>query len=467
MEVEKKRDYRGHLMVVPYHGQGHMNPMLQFCKRLSSKGIKVTVATTVSVIKSLQQTKQVVIGDSISLEPIYDDIVEGDMKTLGGFKVFLEKFESIASKNIEKLIMKNQESPLEYPIKCLVYDANLPWCLGIAKEMSVLGAAFFTQSCSSIYSYFKMTLDDEGGKGPDSSIPDLSTIGIPVLRSFEGTSNSSGKHPPFLKFILDQLSNIKEADWVLFNTFDQLEEEVVEWMSQICPVKTIGPTIPSVYLDNRIKDDNEYGFNLFKPNEDACANWLNTKEPGTVVYISFGSAASLGPVQMEELAWGLIESKTHFLWVVRESEESKLPTNFLQEASKNGNGLIVNWCPQLQVLSHEAVGYFMTHCGWNSTIEGVCLGIPMVAMPQFLDQFSGAKFIEEVWRTGIRVKVDEKCIVRREEIGRYIKEVREGDRAQEIKKNVNRWKELAKDVVSEGGSSDSNIEEIIARLVHH
>ncbi|KAI3990364.1 hypothetical protein MKX01_029733 [Papaver californicum] len=454
MEGEK---ISGHVMVVPYHGQGHMNPILQFCKRLSSKGIKITVATTVSVIKSLEH---VVIGESISLEPIYDDSVEGDMKTLGGFKVFLDKFESIASKNLEKLIIKN-------PIKCLVYDANLPWCLDIAREMNILGAAFFTQSCSSIYSYYKMTLDDEegGDKGPDSSIPDLSTIGVPVLRSFEATSTSSGKHPPFLKFILDQLCNIKEADWVLFNSFDQLEEEVVEWMSKMCRVKTIGPTIPSVYLDNRIEGDKDYGFNLFKPNEDACANWLNTKQPGTVVYISFGSAASLGPKQMEELAWYLKESQTHFLWVVRESEEGKLPINFLQETSKYG--LVVNWCPQLQVLSHEAVGCFMTHCGWNSTIEGVSLGVPMVAMPQFLDQFSGAKFVEEVWRMGIRVREDEKGIVRREEIGRCIKEVMKGERSEEIKSNANKWKELAKDAARESGSSDNNIEEIIARIVHH
>ncbi|KAI3901924.1 hypothetical protein MKW92_011271 [Papaver armeniacum] len=405
MEVEKKRDYRGHVMVVPYHGQGHINPMLQFCKCLYSKGIKITVATTVYVIKSLQQSRRLVIGESISLYPIYDDIVElGYKKTLGGFKVFVEKFESIASKNLQLLIMKNQENTLEYSINCVVYDANFPW------------SSFFTQSCSSIYSYFKMTLDgEEIDKGPNSFIPDLSTIGIPVLRSFEGTSSSNGKHPPFLKFILDQLSNIKKLI-VLFNSLDQLEEEVVEWMSNMCRVKTIGPMIPSVYLSNRIQDDNEYGFNLFNPNEDARANWLDIKEPGTVVYISFGSAVSLGPEQMEELAWGLIEINTHFLWVVREWEESKLHVNFLQEASKNDIGLI------------------------NSTFEGVCSGVPMVVMPQFLDQFSGAKFVEEVWRMGIRVMLDEKCIVRREEIFRCIKEVMEGERFEKIKRNANKWK---------------------------
>ena len=235
-------------------------------------------------------------------------------------------------------------------------------------------------------------------------------------------------------------------------------------MASQWPVKTIGPVIPSMYLDKRLEDDKEYGLNLFKPNVDACMKWLDTREIGSVVYASFGSLAALGEEQMEELSLGLKNSKCYFLWVVRETEEKKLPDNFLEETTEKG--LVVTWCPQLDVLAHKAIGCFMTHCGWNSTLEALSLGVPMVAMPQWTDQPTNAKFIVDVWKVGIRIKLDEKGIATKEEIELCIREVMEGERGKEVKKNSLRWKELAIEAVDEGGSSDKNIEEFVAKLSH-
>ena len=150
--------------------------------------------------------------------------------------------------------------------------------------------------------------------------------------------------------------------------------------SQQWSIKTIGPIIPSMYLDKRLEDDKEYYLHLFKPDVDACMKWLNTKENGSVVYTSFGSMASLGEEQMEELTWGLKNSNCYFLWVVRETKQRKLPSNFLKETEEKG--LVVSWCPQPEfILAHKAIGCFITHCGWNSTHEALSLGVPMVAMP--------------------------------------------------------------------------------------
>jgi pathogen-inducible salicylic acid glucosyltransferase len=154
--------------------------------------------------------------------------------------------------------------------------------------------------------------------------------------------------------------------------------------------------IPSVYLDRQLEDDTEYGLSLFKPALDGCMEWLDSKETGSVVYVSFGSLAALGEEQMAEIAWGLRRSDCYFLWVVRESEEKKLPCNFVEGSSEKG--LIVTWSPQLEVLAHKSVGCFMTHCGWNSTLEALSLGVPMVAMPQWIDQPTNAKYIADVWR---------------------------------------------------------------------
>ncbi|PRQ22253.1 putative UDP-glucuronosyl/UDP-glucosyltransferase [Rosa chinensis] len=201
--------------------------------------------------------------------------------------------------------------------------------------------------------------------------------------------------------VVGQFSIVDEADWILCNTFHELEPEVVDWMSKLWPLKTIGPTIPSMYLDNRLKEDKDYGGSLFKQNNDACMKWLNEQPKVSVVYVSFGSGAELGAEQMEELAWGLRSSKSNFLWVVRESEAGKIPKGFVEETSENG--LVVSWCPQLEVLAHEAVGCFITHCGWNSTLEALSLGVPLLAMPQWTDQGTNAKYIMDVWKLDLKL----------------------------------------------------------------
>ena len=234
-------------------------------------------------------------------------------------------------------------------------------------------------------------------------------------------------------------------------------------MAKFWPLKTIGPTVPSNYLDKRLVDDKDYGVNLFKSNNDACMKWLNEHPKNSVVYISFGSAAQLGFEQMEELAWGLRRSKSKFLWVVRESEAAKVPKGFIEETAEKG--LVVSWCSQLEVLAHEAVGCFITHCGWNSTLEALSLGVPLVAMPQWTDQSTNAKYIRDVWKIGVKAQPDEKGIVRQEEVELCISEIMEGERGKEIQKNAMKWKDLARKAVDEGGSSDKNIDEFIAKLV--
>ncbi|MBA0721494.1 hypothetical protein Golax_009032, partial [Gossypium laxum] len=228
-------------------------------------------------------------------------------------------------------------------------------------------------------------------------------------------------------------------------------------MSKIWKLGTIGPTIPSMYLDKRLKHNKDYGLQLLHPNTSACMRWLNTKPNGSVVYVSFGSLAEVGVEQMAEIAWGLIGTNAYFLWVVREPEEPKLPDNFKHMTREKG--LIVRWCPQLEVLKHRSVGCFVSHCGYNSVLEALGLGVPMVAMPQWADQATNAKHVEDVWRVGVRALVDEKGIVRRETIKQCINEViMGGERGNEIKKNSIKWKNLAIKAADHGGSSDKNID---------
>nr|XP_023928027.1 UDP-glycosyltransferase 74E2-like [Quercus suber] len=444
-----------HILVIPYPLQGHINPMLQFSKRLASKGPRVTFIATSRFNKSIQAHE----SSSINFETISDGSEE--VQELETIDEKLKRFKSKVSQNLPKLIERHNGS--KYPPKFLVYDSILPWALNVARESGLDGAPFFTQSCvvNAIYYHAHQgTLQMPLEEGSSISLPSMPSLGINDMPSIFRDMES---YPGELNIVVSQFSNFQEANWLLCNTFDELEDEVINWMTSRWPFKTIGSAIPSMYLDKRLEDDKEYGLNLFEPNMDTCMKWLDTKKIGSVVYISFGSMAALGEEQMMEITSSLKNSNCYFLWVVRESERKKLPSNFLQEIAKKG--LVVSWCPQLEVLAHKAIGCFMTHCGWNSTLEALSLGVPMIAMPQWIDQTTNAKYIMDVWKVGVMTKVDEKGIATKEEIELCIREVI-GDRGKEMKRNLMKWMELAKEAVNKDGSSDKNIEEFVAKISH-
>ncbi|XP_017976433.1 PREDICTED: UDP-glycosyltransferase 74G1 [Theobroma cacao] len=455
---DENKAEKAHVLIFPYPGQGHINPMVQFAKRLVSEGVKATLVTTVFLSKSRFSD----LTSSVDLQTISDGFDEGGYDQAGSADVYLQTFWSVGSKSLATLIKKLVDAG--HPIHGLVYDGFLPWALDVAKQFGIRSAVFFTQSCAvnSVYYHVSRGLLQLPLQGSNViSLPGLPPLEVSELPSFVFCH---GSYPAWLDVVVNQFSNVDEADWVFFNIFYELEKEAVDWMSKFWKVMTVGPTVPSLYLDGRLENDKDYGMNLFKPSTSACMSWLNGKPKSSVVYVSFGSFASLGVEQIAELACALKGCNCYFLWVVRESEEAKLPGNFIEETAEKG--LVVTWCPQLEVLSHESTGCFLTHCGFNSVLEALSLGVPMLAMPQWTDQGTNAKHVEDVWGIGIRARPDEKLgLVTREIIEQCIKELTEGEKGKEIKKNAIKWKNLAKKAVDEGGSSDKNINEFIAKLV--
>lgn len=454
MENERAK-YGAHVVAVPFPTQGHISPMLQFCTRLVSKGVKASLAITKYISTTLNphpdgQVRFVTISDG------YD--ADGFSGAESG-AAYLARFEAVGSHALGDLI--EQHAGTQDSITCIVYDAFMPWGLNVAKKHGLIGAAFFTQPCGVNYIYhlsyigkFAMPVT------PPVDIPGLPALDIDDLPSFLALPEFYASYN--LELVLNQFSNLDKADFVLTNTVYELEDKVVDITSKVCPLLTIGPTIPSMYVDNRIPHDKDYGLSLYHLDPAPTTKWLSTKTPRSVVYVSFGSLACLPKTQIEELAWGLKQSDHHFLWVVRASEEDKLPKGFANEASEKG--LIVRWSPQLEVLASEAIGCFLTHCGWNSTLETLVMGVPMIGMPQWADQPMVAKLVEDVWKVGVRVKVNEEGLVRREEVAARINEVMEG-RREEFIENAKRWKELTKKAISDGGSSDRNINEFISKIL--
>ncbi|KAF5203352.1 Udp-glycosyltransferase 74b1 [Thalictrum thalictroides] len=451
MEMSKEVEYhRGHVLVIPYPSQGHINPLLQFAKRLASKGLKATLATTYYTIKSIHVS-------GVGVEPISDGFDESGYAQVSNEEAYLESFKTVGSVTLSELIQKFESS--DSPVNCIVYDSFLIWALDVAKQHGIYAAAFFTNSATvcSIFSHIHHGLLELPVKvgGLIDGLPPLSYSDLPML------ARSPEAYPAYFRMNVNQHSNLQLVDWIFCNTFDELEGKEAKSASELWPGKLIGPMIPSFYLDGRIEDDKGYGASLWKPLSDECMQWVNSKSHASVIYVSFGSMVALSIVQMEEIAWGLKNCGRHFLWVVKDSERNKLSNSYAFIQSIQEKGLIVSWCNQLEVLAHNSIGCFVTHCGWNSTMEGLSLGVPMVGVAKWADQSTNAKFIEDIWQVGVRAKDDEKGVVGREELEKCVREVMEGRRSEEIKKNAKKWRELAKEAISEGGSSDKKIDEFV------
>ncbi|KAI9391780.1 hypothetical protein POPTR_007G140600v4 [Populus trichocarpa] len=391
-----------HVLVVPLPGAGHVNPMLQFSRRLVSKGLKVTFIITKFISKSRQLGSSI---GSIQLDTISDGYDDG-FNQAGSREPYLSSLHDVGPKTLSELIKRYQTS--SSPIHAVIYEPFLAWALDVAKDFGLFAAAFFTCLCQ--------------------LLQPVLIEGLPLLLELQDLPTFvvlPDSYPANVKMTMSQFANLDKADWILINTFYKLECEVVDTMSKVCPLLTIGPTIPSIYLDKSIEDEDDYGISLCEIDASLSINWLRTKPTTSVVYMSFGSCATLSSKQMEEIAWGLKRSNFHF-WFVEEVENK---------------GLAVNWSPQVKVLANEAVGCFFTHCSWNSTIEVLSLGVPMVTMPGWSDQQTNSKIVEDAWKVGVRAKVDEHGIVKREEIAICIKEVMEGDRGKEMKMNSKKWKD--------------------------
>ncbi|CAN6205318.1 unnamed protein product [Urochloa humidicola] len=461
--AEPDAEHGIHVLLLPNPSQGHINPILQFGKRLAARhGVRCTLAETRFVLAHQSGGGG---GAVVHVAAVSDGCDRGGFDEAGGVEAYTARLEAVGSDTVGSLL--RSEAALGRPVHALVYDAFLPWAQRVARRHGAASAAFFTQACAVNVAYghaWAGLVEAPLFAGDGDESPPLELPGLPAGLTPRDlpTFMTDPKDRAYLDLLVNQFSGLDTADQVLVNSFYELQPQESEYMASRWGAKTVGPAVPSAYLDNRLPDDTSYGFHLYTPLTAVTKAWLDARPARSVVYVSFGSLAKPGLVQMTEMAEGLYSSGKDFLWVVRASEMSKVPENFADKSKERG--LIVTWSPQLEVLAHPAVGCFVTHCGWNSTMEGMGAGVPMVAMPQWSDQTMNAKYIEDVWRVGVRVRPDERGVVRKEEIERCVRELMEGERSMEYIQNSSNWKEKAKRAMSEGGSSDNNIIEFIGKL---
>ncbi|XP_052296398.1 UDP-glycosyltransferase 76B1-like isoform X2 [Citrus sinensis] len=446
------------VILFPLPFQGHINPMLQLGSILYSEGFSITIIhTTLNSPNSCNYPHFEFCsfsddGFSETYQPskVADDIpallLSLNAKCIVPFRDCLAN----------KLMSNAQESKDSFA--CLITDAAWFIALSVANDFKLPTIVLLTDSIAASLSYAAFPILREKGylpiqdfqlEAPVIEFPPLRVKDIPLLKTQD--SNNADK------FLSIRDNQIMASSGIIWNSFEDLEQVELTTVHQqyylSIPVFPIGPF--HKYFP-------AYSSSLLSQDQSSIS-WLDRQAPRSVIYVSFGSIAAINEIEFLEIAWGLANSRVPFLWVVRPGLGrgaewlEPLPKGFLEMV--DGRGYIVKWAPQQQVLAHPAVGCFWTHSGWNSTMESICEGIPMICQPYFADQMVNSRYVSHVWRVGLHLEGK----LEREGIERAIRRVMVEADGQGMRERAMYLKEKVDICLQRGGSSYQSL----GRLTDH
>ncbi|KAI3447536.1 hypothetical protein Pfo_004201 [Paulownia fortunei] len=469
-------EQKPHFVMLPFLAQGHMIPMVDVARLLAKRDVMVTILTTPHNANRFKTVidRATVSGQNIHVFHLKFPFAEA------GLPEGCENLDMLASVDeamklcTAAALLKEQVEELLQELKplpsCLIADMCFPWATNVALKLHIPRLVFHGTSCFSLLCMHLLGISkDFEAITSDSEyfvvtgVPDRIEI---TKAQCKGTMDQMS--PEWTK-IWDQIREAEvEAFGIVANTFEELEPEYIKEYRKIKGKKVwcIGP----VSLCNKDDLDKAERGNKASIGEQECLKWLDSQEQRSVIYVCLGSISRLATSQLIELGLGLEASNRPFIWVVRNATD-EFQTWLLKEKFEertNGKGFLIHgWAPQVLILSHQSIGGFLTHCGWNSTLEGIAAGVPMITWPLFAEQFYNEKFIVKVIKTGIRVGVEvpvffgeEKVggMVKNDEIKRVIDRLMDsGEEGEERRQRAQKLGEMAKRAVEEGGSSYLNM----------
>jgi hypothetical protein len=254
------------------------------------------------------------------------------------------------------------------------------------------------------------------------------------------------------------------SNGAILNTFEALEPDELRMIRDELAPKGIPPF--AVGPLHKLITSNDGGETSLLDQDRSCIEWLDAQAPGSVLYVSFGSVVHVTQDEFTEIAWGLASTDKPFLWVVRRGlvlgvEKLELPEGF--EAAVEGRGKVIEWAPQQEVLAHPAVGGFWTHNGWNSTLESIYEGVPMLSRPIFGDQLATGRYVADAWRTGILVE----GALERGKIEKAVRKLMEEEDGEgaEIRGRAKELKEKVRVCLESSGSSQQSVDKLVDHIL--
>ncbi|KAM3198183.1 hypothetical protein ACQJBY_073354 [Aegilops geniculata] len=454
-----------HVAMLATPGMGHLIPLAELAKRLAARhGVEATLITFASTACATQRAFLASLPPTIasmSLPPVdLSDLPHGAslatlmseecvrlVPVLAGLLTGLRETTRLVAYVADAFGADSFDAAVAagVPRRYLFFTGNLHWLTLI------------------------LHLPELDGSMPGEFRDLAEPVRLPGCVPIPGTEVMSAlqdKSNPSYRWMVHHGERYRHAEAILVNSFDALEPDAARVLSLPepgrPPVYNIGPLIRMDASDVP---------------RAACLDWLDRQPPKSVIFVSFGSGGSLPTEQMHELALGLELSGQRFLWVVRSpSDEGALHANYYDAESKKDPlaylpagfvertrdvGLLVpSWAPQAKVLAHEATGGFLVHCGWNSVLESLVHGVPMVAWPLYAEQRQNAVMLTEGAGVAIRVPANKK----REEIAAVVREIMAGQgEGAKVRAKVAALQKAATEALLEEGAAMTALDEVVRK----
>ncbi|KAL3833983.1 hypothetical protein ACJIZ3_008719 [Penstemon smallii] len=430
------------IVLFPLPFQGHISPMFQLANILHSRGFNISIIHTKFNFPNPSKYPH------FTFHQISDGLLECGVSD----PVLIVKL--LNSNCVEPFRECLDRLMFDYHVYCVIADAHWTCTQAIADSVNLPRIVLRTTNICSFLAFAAVSLFRDKGylsnpdlnkDAPIEEFPPLKIKDIPQME----TSNSED----VFEMIDSLVQQTKKASALIFNTFSELEEPDLPklYIQFPMPTFTIGPfqKFFSASTTSLLTQDMN------------SISWLDKQEPKSVLYVSFGSLASMDAQKLQEVAFGLVNSKLPFLWVIRPGLVNgsewieTLPNEILESISERG--YIVKWAPQQEVLSHFAIGGFWTHSGWNSTLESICEGVPMICSSFFGDQMTNSRYVSDVWKIGIKLEKG----LERDEIENAIRRLMFEREGSEMRERILCLKEKIDVCLNPGGSSYQSLEKLV------
>ncbi|XP_037408213.1 DIMBOA UDP-glucosyltransferase BX9-like [Triticum dicoccoides] len=442
----------GHVALFPLPFQGHLSPALQLADALHGRGLAITVLHT--TFNALDPAAHPEFG--------FVAVADGGMPDA---KDGIGKILAMNDAMEESGCVRDALAALEPRPSCLVIDTSLPAAQKAAAELGMPTVVLHTGSAAAIRLFRSYAMLHDKGYLPaqehelDKPVKELAPIRVSDL-----FDPSKYPNPEMTNRLLDTATEVTDnSSGVVINTFEALETPELEAIRSELAASGVG--VFAIGPLHKLSAIGGAGSSLLEADR-SCIEWLDAQAAGSVLYVSFGSVAPVSREDFEEVAWGLANSGRPFLWVVRRglvigsgAEDVELPEGF--ERAAEGRGKVVRWAPQQEVLGHRAVGGFWTHSGWNSTLEGICEGVPMLCRPLFGDQLANGRYVEEVWRTGALLAGK----LERGKVAEAIARFMEGDDGAAMRERAKELQIKAMEALGSAGSTQLAVDKLIDHIL--
>ncbi|PWA57945.1 UDP-glucuronosyl/UDP-glucosyltransferase [Artemisia annua] len=453
-----------HALLFPFMAKGHTIPILQLARLLLRRNATVTIFTTPAnhpyISTSLSDTSTSII--SLPFPKNIPGVPPGveSMDKLPSLSLF---FPFVSSTKLIQPEFEKAVQSLKTPVTFMITDGFFGWTLESANKFNIprlvyYGMSNFAITISRVVSLNKHIFEGKSDKNL-VTVPEFPWLTV-TRDEFNDVFNGRDLDSPYAKWIVDNVLATSKSYGLVTNSFSELEPVFVEyWNSKLGPKSwSMGPFCLShtEFLSSK------------KP---SWIVWLDKKlQLGSpVLYVAFGSQSEISQDQIDEIKIGLEKSEVSFLWVMRRSENGVYPTldDGFEERVKEKGIVVREWVNQREILEHEIVKGFVSHCGWNSVLESICAGVPILAWPLSAEQPLNAKFVVDEIKIGVRVETCDGTVngfVKGEGLEKKVKELMEGEKGKEVRKKVAEISRTAAKAVEEGGSSWQCLNELIDEL---